>query len=175
MVLEFITEGLNYLFNVGMTNINFLRVLMAVIIVSLVYNSLYNVFSGNKAAAIIISLIVAVIGVRFMPAELLLNLATFIWMFLLFAVPYLLVRKLFSRWWHAVIAALAVAAVLIYLLRGYLQFSFGAVGIEFGIPEFLQSLVYKVADEPFMVVLAICVVLAVSIFLGWLFKTRKAK
>ena len=123
MVLESLGGLLDYFFNVALMNVNVLRVLVGAIIFSVIYNSMYGVFNHNKAAAIIISLIVAAVGVRFMPNELLLNLTTFIFMFVLFAVPYLLIRRVFSKWWHAVIASVAIASALAFLFRNYLSFS----------------------------------------------------
>lgn len=172
MVLEGLNSALDYLFNTAMTNINFLRVLVAVIIVSLIYNSLYNVFGKNKAAALVVSLIVALIGVRFMPQGLLLQLSTFIWLFVLFAVPYLLVRRMFRKGWHAVVAAVLVAVLLAYLLRGYIQISFGLFGVSLGLPGFLEDLYYKIADSPFYVALVISVVIVIVSVVWFLFKKR---
>lgn len=172
MVFEGLNSALDYLFNTAMTNINFLRVLVAIIIISLIYNSLYNVFGRNKAAALVVSLIVALIGVRFMPSGLLLQLSTFIWLFVLFAVPYLLVRRLFRKGWHAVAAALLAAVVLAYLLQDYILISFGLFAVGFGLPGFLEDLYYKVADSPSYVALVISAVIVIIFVIWFLFKKR---
>ena len=163
-LFDSLQSGLGYVFDLGATNINFLRLLMALLIFAVMYRPMLNALKDNRAAALVVSLIVAVIGVRFMPAELLLRMAAFIWILLLFAVPYLLLGKLFTNTTSRIVAAVVAAGVLVYLLQDYLGF-----GLQFSL---LVDLYYLFADSPSLLLFVIAIIM-VLVFAGkFLFKKR---
>ena len=163
-LFDSLQSGLSYVFDMGAMNINFLRLLMAVLIFAVMYRPMLSALNYNKAAAMVVSLIIGVIGVRFMPAELLLRMAAFIWILLLFAVPYLLLGKLFTNVSSRIIAAIVAAGILVYLLQGYLGF-----GLQFSL---LTDLYYLFADSPSLLLFVVALLL-VLIFTGkFLLKKR---
>jgi len=123
-LFDSLQSGLSYVFDMGAMNINFLRLLMAVLIFAVMYRPMLSALNYNKAAAMVVSLIIGVIGVRFMPAELLLRMAAFIWILLLFAVPYLLLGKLFTNVSSRIIAAIVAAYAAKIMKKARLIFSF---------------------------------------------------
>ncbi len=124
-LLDDFQSGLEYVFTLVATNLNFLRLLLAVVIIAVIYQSLLGALGGNKAAAIVVSLVMALIGVRFMPAEVLLRFANFIWIVVLFAVPYFLLGKIFESMWTRLIASAVTVIVFLLLAGDYIGFSFG--------------------------------------------------
>lgn len=166
-----LSSGLDYAFSFGASNINILRLLMAVVIIAVLYSGLEKAFRGNKGAAIVVSVVIAIIGVRFMPAELLLKLAAFIWVLLFLAVPYLLIGRVVDNVWVKVLGSVAAALVLLYLLRGYIGF-----GFDLG---FVEGIYYLVADNLGIAyggwVLAVAIVAVVIIVALFLLKKKKVE
>ncbi len=159
-----ISSVFNDVFSLGASNINLLRLMMGVIIVSVLYSSFIKSFNYNKPVAFIVSAVVALIGVRFMPADLLLRLATFIWILLLFAVPYLLLGRIFPKVSTRIVVAVIAAIVLVLLFRDYLGFSFDLY--------LLQDLYYMVAGSPYMLALVISVIVVAVFLFRYVFKKK---
>jgi len=168
-LMDGLGSGLDYVFGFGMSNINFLRLLMAIVIVAILYNSLESAFSGNKAAAIVVSVVVALIGVRFMPEALLLKLTLFIWLLVFLAIPYLLIGRVVENIWARIVGSVVAAGVLLYLLQDYLD-----LGFDLG---FLENVYYLVADSWYWIwatwLIGVAVIAVVIVVGSFLLKKRE--
>ncbi len=137
---------LDVVFGSSASDILFLRVGLLLVVFAVMFKGLETALKFTRGQAAVAALIASALSMRFMPASWLQDFGSWIWVLVLFIVPYFLISAVVEK---GLIKWLAVAAAYISMFYGLVSYS--SYSGDSGISEVIDPIYDAVSPVLFLV------------------------